>query len=104
MFTTSTHISQQNTKGALPILQEQRQAMLDGVFELISNSGSNTTGETWDTLFTALRFFLQDHSGVKITDRQLLVLFDMLKVEIYGSSQNKEFNVKSFQLLYISQS
>jgi U3 small nucleolar RNA-associated protein 20 len=94
------HLSQQNTKNTLPILQEKKQTMLDGVFDLISNSGANTTGETWDTLFAALRFFLQDQSNIKMTERQLQVLLDMLKVEIYGSSQNKEFNIRSFQLLH----
>lgn len=36
-----------------------------------------------------------------MTDRQVLALLDMLKVEIYGSSQSKEHNVKSFQLLHV---
>jgi len=79
---------------------KKRQDILDSILELMLNTGVDTTNETWDTLFSAVKFFLDDSGqkdGAKFSEQQLDVLLDMIRLDI---TKAKEPNVKPFQLLH----
>jgi U3 small nucleolar RNA-associated protein 20 len=83
------------------VASTKRQEILNGVVELMLNTGVDTANDTWDTLFTAIKFFLDDNTSKKkkaaqLSEKQLDVLLDMLKIDIFNS---KQYNVKPFQLL-----
>ena len=81
-------------------LEENKQNLLDSTFDILTNSGIDSTNtETWETVFTGLRFFLQSDQSHKfpLTSGQLDILLDMLKIEI-GSSR-KTYSAQTFQVL-----
>ncbi|KAL0489900.1 hypothetical protein AKO1_006008 [Acrasis kona] len=82
------------------LLKKSRQVILNAVFDLIAHVGIDASSDTWDTLFMGIKYLLQQQD-VKMTDSQVIALLDILKVEIYGSSQNKQHNLKAYQLVKI---
>jgi U3 small nucleolar RNA-associated protein 20 len=67
--------------------------IIENLFEFMLNTGVDSKSEVWDTIFYAIKFFI-DHDA-QFTELQLKVLFDILKVEIIGT----EFREQPFSLV-----
>ena len=77
----------------LPTYKEKLNEIIDSLFEFMLNTGIDSKSEVWDTIFYAIRFYI--NQNVEFSEIQLKVLFDILKIEIIGT----EFREQPFSLV-----
>ncbi|EFC46198.1 predicted protein [Naegleria gruberi] len=88
------------TPKVFKILEDSKQLLLNSTFDILTNSGIDSTNlETWETIYTGIKYFLQSDISHKypLSLGQLDILLDMLKIEI--SSTRKTYSIQTFQIL-----
>lgn len=77
----------------LPSIQQYKKDIINGIFEIILNTGIDSKYEIWDKIFSVLKNLL--NQKVELSEKQLNILFDIIKIEVNG----RNFNDKPFEIL-----